>query len=174
MTHDPASLRFRCAVDHDLPRLVQLLADDTLGARRERFELPLPASYREAFAAIERDPNQELVVAENDSGAIVGMLQLSLVPSLTYQGGWRAMIEGVRVAAEFRSAGFGSRLIGWAIERARQRGCHMLQLTSDKSRPDAIRLYESLGFVASHLGMKLRLGSRPGASEQRQSVPYGQ
>lgn len=159
MTQKSASLQFRRALGSDVPRLVQLLADDSLGAKRERFESPLTAVYLDAFAAIDADPNQELVVAENATGATVGMLQLSFIPYLTYQGGWRALIEGVRVAAEHRSGGIGRQMITWAIDRARQRGCHMLQLTSDKSRPDAIRFYESLGFVASHQGMKLHLGN---------------
>ncbi|MGE0802406.1 MAG: GNAT family N-acetyltransferase [Lautropia sp.] len=133
-----------------------MLADDPLGAGRERFELPLPDGYRRAFAAIEADPNNELIVA--CAGAQpVGVLQLTFIPYLTYQGSWRALIEGVRVDAAWRSRGLGRRLFQWAIERARQRGCRLLQLTTDKRRPDALRFYRSLGFVASHEGMKLAL-----------------
>jgi ribosomal protein S18 acetylase RimI-like enzyme len=151
------SYRFRRAKRGDLPQIVQLLADDTLGARREASTSPLPDSYDEAFSAIDGDPNNELVVVEADDQRVVGVLQMTFIPYLTYQGGWRALIEGVRIAAEFRARGLGRRLFLWAIERAKARGCHMLQLTSDKSRPDAIRFYESLGFVASHEGMKLQL-----------------
>jgi GNAT superfamily N-acetyltransferase len=118
----------------------------------------LPGSYYAAFEAIERDPNNELIVAETADGQLAGMLQLTFIPYLTYRGGWRALVEGVRVVAQMRSRGVGRRLFEWAIERARERGCHMIQLTSDKARPDAIRFYESLGFVASHEGMKLHLG----------------
>lgn len=146
----------RRATAQDLPAIVRLLADDPLGAKRERYRLPLPASYRAAFAAIDRDPNQELCVACLDE-SVVGVLQLTFIPYLTYQGGWRALIEGVRIAPGLRSRGLGRIVFEWAIERARARGCHMVQLTSDKSRPDAIRFYQALGFVASHEGMKLFL-----------------
>jgi GNAT superfamily N-acetyltransferase len=151
-----AALVIRRATRDDLPAIVHMLADDPLGATREADVAPLPGSYHQAFDAIERDPNQELMVAEVD-GRVVGVLQLSFIPYLTYQGSWRALIEGVRVASDRRSGGIGRRLIQWCIDRARQRGCRMVQLTSDKSRTDAIRFYESLGFVASHEGFKLRL-----------------
>jgi GNAT superfamily N-acetyltransferase len=94
---------------------------------------------------------------------VVGVLQLTFIPSITYRGGWRALIEGVRVAAAIRSGGVGRQLVEWAIARARERGCHVVQLTSDKSRVDAIRFYERLGFVASHEGLKLSLRPRKGA-----------
>ncbi len=147
---------FRPAQRADLPAVVALLADDPLGAKRERFDDPLPQSYRDAFAAIEADPHNELWVAELN-GQVAGVLQLTLIPYLTYQGGWRALIEGVRVAAVHRGKGLGKALFEWAISRARERGCHLVQLTTDKARPDARRFYERLGFVASHEGMKLLL-----------------
>ena len=118
---------------------------------------PLPHGYYDAFTAIDHDPNNELVVAVDSNDTVLGVLQLTFIPGLTYQGGWRALVEGVRVASDARSSGIGRQMFEWVIQRARTRGCHMLQLTSDKSRPDAIRFYESLGFVASHEGMKLRL-----------------
>lgn len=133
-----------------------MLAEDVLGATRERFESPLPASYSQAFEEIDADRNNELVVACLDD-AVVGVLQLTFIPYLTHQGSRRALIEGVRVARTHRSSGLGTRLFEWAIERARERGCRMVQLTTDKSRPDAKRFYEALGFVASHEGMKLTL-----------------
>ena len=151
------SSRIRRARSDDVPAIVQLLADDPLGAKREANTLPLPRSYYEAFAEIDRDPNNELVVMEAEDQSVVGVLQMTFIPYITYQGGWRALIEGVRVAAQLRSGGVGRQLFLWAIERAKARGCHMIQLTSDKSRPNAIRFYESLGFVASHEGMKLHL-----------------
>lgn len=147
---------FRFAVSADLPQLVSLLADDPLGARRECNVEPLPQGYRDAFAAIESDDNNELIVALLDGG-IAGMLQITFIPYLTYQGGWRALIEGVRVAQQHRGKGLGKQLFEWAIRRAKERGCHLVQLTTDKSRPDALKFYMSLGFVASHDGMKLHL-----------------
>jgi mannose-6-phosphate isomerase-like protein (cupin superfamily)/GNAT superfamily N-acetyltransferase len=148
--------RFRPALCADLPRIVGMLADDALGAQREANRDPLPAGYGRAFDAIDSDPNNELVVAEIDA-QVVGVLQLTFIPGITYQGGWRALIEGVRVASGHRTGGIGRQLLEWAIERARQRGCGLVQLTSDKSRPDAIRFYQGLGFSASHEGLKLRL-----------------
>jgi GNAT superfamily N-acetyltransferase len=149
-------VNFRRATRADVVEIVRLLADDPLGARRERYELPLPQSYYAAFERIDADPNNELVVVEQD-GAVVGTLQLTYIPYLTYEGGTRALIEGVRIDGRLRSSGLGKQLFTWAIERAGARGCHVLQLTSDKLRPDAIRFYESLGFTASHEGMKLHL-----------------
>lgn len=150
------SLTFRQARREDLPDIVRMLADDEIGAQRETVADPLPETYAQAFEAIDRDPNNELIVAERE-GHLVGVMQLTFIPYLTYRGSWRAMIEGVRVASSARSAGIGRQLIEWAIERARARGCLIVQLTSDKRRTDAIRFYERLGFVASHEGFKLRL-----------------
>jgi GNAT superfamily N-acetyltransferase len=151
-------LSFRKAARTDAPEIVRLLADDPLGAKRERYELPLPAAYLAAFDAIEADANNELVVASLGE-RVVGVLQLTFIPYLTNQGAWRALIEGVRVDSGVRSAGVGKALLEWAIARARERGCRMVQLTTDKSRADAKRFYEKLGFVASHEGMKLHLGT---------------
>ena len=156
-------LTFRRATHPDLPAIVALLADDPLGSRREHYVLPLPQAYNDAFAAIDQDPNNELVVVDTTNRRVIGVLQLTFIPYITYQGGWRALVEGVRVAAEFRSGGVGKQMFSWAIQRARDRGCHLIQLTSDKTRPDAIRFYEKLGFVASHEGMKLHLRG-PGAA----------
>jgi GNAT superfamily N-acetyltransferase len=149
-------LHYRLATEADLPAIVQLLADDALGQTRETFQLPLPDTYLRAFAIIQNDPQQELTVAEHD-GQIVGTFQLTFIQYLTYRGGIRAQIEAVRVRADYRGQGLGTLLFQYAIGRAKQRGAHLLQLTSDKQRPDAIRFYESLGFVASHEGMKLHL-----------------
>lgn len=152
---------FRRAARGDLENIVRLLADDPLGARREAYTLPLPERYAVAFDAIDRDPNNELVVVELE-GNVVGVLQLTYVPGMTYQGSWRASIEGVRIDASLRSGGLGRSLLLWAIERARSRRCRLVQLTSDKARPDALRFYESLGFVASHEGLKLHLPAAEG------------
>jgi GNAT superfamily N-acetyltransferase len=155
LMHD-ATFVFRRASRDDVPAIVRMLACDALGAKREALVSPLPESYYGAFEAIDRDANNELVVAELD-GRIIGLLQITFIPYMTYRGGWRALIEGVRVDSEIRSRGVGRALFTWAIDRARQRDCHLVQLTSDKARPDAIRFYESLGFVASHEGLKLHL-----------------
>lgn len=151
-----AGVVFRPAVRADLPAVVALLADDPLGAARERLADPLPDAYYTAFDAIDRDPCNELIIADR-GGEIVGVLQLTRIPSLTYQGSWRAQIEGVRVAASLRGEGLGRALVGFAVARARDAGCRLVQLTSDKRRPDAIRFYERLGFRATHEGMKLPL-----------------
>jgi GNAT superfamily N-acetyltransferase len=150
------SLTFRRAKRADLPTLVQLLADDFLGARRELVSDPLLPGYVAAFEAIAADPNEMLLVADLD-GAVVGMLQLSFLRHLTYQGGLRAHIEGVRTRSDIRGQGIGRQLMAHAIETARERGCYMVQLTTDKQRPDAIRFYESLGFEARHEGFKMML-----------------
>ena len=148
--------KLREATEDDLPTLVALLADDPLGASRERRDGGVSTAYREAFRAIQASPDQQILVADHQ-GAVVGLLQLSFLPHLTYEGGWRAQVEGVRVAAEHRSRGLGRFLLEGAIERARSRGCHMIQLTTDRRRPEALRFYEGLGFQASHVGMKLHL-----------------
>lgn len=153
MTND---LVFRRAAKKDVIFIVQMLADDKLGALREQFEDPLPDSYYRAFEAIDSDPNQELMVVEKAS-EIIGTLQLSFIPYLTYRGGVRAQIEAVRIRADQRGLGLGQQFFRWAIDRATERGAHVLQLTTDKKRPEALRFYESLGFVASHEGMKLFL-----------------
>ena len=139
-----------------MPELVRMLADDPLGAKREVVSNPLASGYEQAFAAIEADPNNELIVAIL-GGTLAGMLQLTFIPYLTYQGRWRALIEGVRVAPTARSIGIGREMLQWSIERARERGCGMIQLTTDRAREDALRFYERLGFVSSHHGMKLHL-----------------
>lgn len=145
---------FRKARRGDLDTIVEMLADDELGRSRETDTQPLPESYFDAFDVIDRDPNNEIVVAES-SGTVVGVLQLTFIPYLTYRGSWRAVIEGVRIDRNFRSSGLGRRLVTWAIDRARKRGCNIVQLTSDKRRPDAIRFYKEMGFVATHEGFKL-------------------
>lgn len=149
-------LRFRIATEKDLDSIVAMLADDELGSRRECYEYPLPNSYIKAFMAINSDPNNELVVACYGKD-VVGVQQITFTPYITHQGGWRATIEGVRTASSVRGKGIGSKLIHWAIQRAKERGCHLVQLTTDKKREDALRFYERLGFEATHEGLKMRL-----------------
>jgi len=156
MTDDTCQPLFRHAVARDLPRLVSMLADDDLGAQREDSSQPLNPRYRTAFNAIDRDPNNALIVAELEQ-SIVGMLQLTYIPYLTHIGSWRCLIEAVRVDAKYRDRGLGTKLIEWAIEAARKRKCRIIQLTSDKQRPEALRFYAGLGFKATHEGFKLKL-----------------
>lgn len=150
------NLEFRNARETDLPDLVEMLADDELGSKREDASAPVNPQYIEALHNIDEDPNNELTVVENN-GEVVGMLQLTFIPYLTHTGSWRCLIEGVRIHSRFRGLGCGTRVLNWAIERARQRHCSMVQLTSDKQRPDALKFYESLGFNATHEGFKLKL-----------------
>jgi GNAT superfamily N-acetyltransferase len=147
---------FREATVDDLPQIVRLLADDPLGATRETPGTEIPDAYFAAFAAIEKDPNNAVIVAEV-AGEVAGTLQLTFIPGLTYTGAERAQIEGVRVAASQRGRGVGQQMITWAIDRARARGCRVVQLTTDRQRPDAIRFYQQLGFRPSHMGMKYHL-----------------
>ena len=148
-------MTFRKATKADVPFIVQMIADDELGKLRENYQNPLPEVYYQAFANIDQDPSQELIVIENDEGEIIGTLQLSFIQYLTYQGGIRAQIEAVRIRSDQRGKGIGETLFKWAINRAKEKDAHLLQLTSDKQRPDAIRFYEQLGFKATHEGMKL-------------------
>lgn len=150
------TLSFRLAQRADIPEIVRMLADDELGRQRERCEDPLPAAYYAAFEQISGSPYFELIVAEMD-GRIVGTLQLIFIPSLSYQGGLRAQVESVRVDEALRNQGIGQRLMNWAMDRARERGAHLVQLTTHHSRTDAHRFYERLGFTGSHLGMKISL-----------------
>jgi ribosomal protein S18 acetylase RimI-like enzyme len=151
-----SNVRFRIATKHDLDRIVEMLADDVLGSKRERNERPLPDSYIQAFKAITADPNNELVVACRGD-EVIGVQQITFIPYITHQGGWRATIEGVRTSSSERGKGLGSELIRYGIQRAKDRGCHLVQLTTDKKREDALRFYESLGFKASHEGLKMHL-----------------
>jgi GNAT superfamily N-acetyltransferase len=145
---------FRKATKTDVPFIVQMLANDKLGKLREDYREPLPEKYYIAFENIDADPNQELMVVEKD-GEVIGTLQLSFIQYLTYQGGIRAQIEAVRIQEHLRGGGLGQQMFEWAIARAKERGAHILQLTTDKSRPEALHFYEKLGFKASHEGMKL-------------------
>lgn len=153
---ETAELNFREAVAADLDAIVRMLADDHLGQAREDLRTPLAASYRTAFDAIDADPNNAVVVA-CVRDAVVGTLQLTFTPSLSYRGSWRATIESVRTDSALRGRGIGAALMRHAIEMARARGCILVQLSTHNSRPDARRFYERLGFAATHTGMKLSL-----------------
>ncbi|MFD1047599.1 GNAT family N-acetyltransferase [Kibdelosporangium lantanae] len=146
-------MEIRRATAEDVPTIVALIANDQLGATREK---PGDPRYLTAFEEITADPNQFLAVVDRD-GEVVGTLQLTFTPGLSRTGMTRATIEAVRIRDDQRGEGLGQRLVEWAIERARERGCGLVQLTTDASRADAHRFYERLGFKASHVGMKLAL-----------------
>jgi len=148
-------MKFRQAIRNDIAAIVAMIADDKLGKTRENFQIPLPNLYYNAFENIDADTNQELIVVESEKGEITGTLQLSFIQYLTYQGGIRAQIEAARIRKDYRGTGLGTQLFEWAIERAKQRKAHVLQLTTDKKRPDALYFYKKLGFKDSHEGMKL-------------------
>jgi len=147
-------LEIRPATPDDVPAIVAMLADDPLGAQRESPDDLTP--YLAALERLSRDPNQRLVVAERE-GRVVGTLQLTIIPGLSRQGAIRSIIEAVRIHADERGSGLGTQFIEWAVEESRRQGCQLVQLTSDRSRTDAHRFYERLGFTASHVGFKLAL-----------------
>lgn len=149
-------MNFRLATEADLPEIVRLLADDHLGGNRERYTDPLPPEYGIAFAGLQKI-GAEVILAEDTAGRVIGCLQLLVLPGLGSLGKQRAQIEAVRIESSLRGKGLGSDLIRHAIARAKARGCKLVQLTSDNSRQGAHRLYERLGFKASHVGMKLYL-----------------
>lgn len=155
-TQEMSKVIFRRAREEDIEAIVQLLMDDVLGRTREDASALATDAYLEAFAAIDGDPNQLLVVA-SEADEIVGTLQLSFIPGLARNGAWRGQIEAVRIASSRRGGGIGREMIEWAIFECRHRGCRHVQLTTDKSRTDAHRFYEGLGFLASHIGYKLAI-----------------
>lgn len=146
----------RDAVLGDLPAIVALLDDDAISRGREDASLPLDPRYEMAFADIDRDPNQRLIVAERD-GVAIGTMQLTFLPGIAFRGGRRGQIEAVRIASHLRGEGLGGEMIDWAVEQCRARGCRMVQLMSMRERTDAHRFYERLGWTKSHFGFKLKL-----------------
>ena len=152
-----AQLHIRLATHEDLPILIAMLADDFLGKERgDHISQDLAHSYDEAFAAIEANPHQSLLVAERE-GQVIGCYELTLIPGLSYQGAWKAIIEGVRIASPWRGQGYGHQLLSYAISLARSKGARTLELTTNKQRKDAQRFYDQLGFKNSHEGYKLDL-----------------
>jgi len=140
----------------DVGSIIAMLADDRLGGQRERLEDPLPQVYFDAFERVARDPNIQLVVAEDGEGAVVGCLQLCILPGLSSQGASRGLLEDVRVASHLRSRGIGEQLVQWAVTEARAKGCKLVELLTHHTRIDAQRFYERLGFARSHVGMTIR------------------
>jgi ribosomal protein S18 acetylase RimI-like enzyme len=150
-----SSITIRRTRRDDVGVIVGMLADDPLGRGRERLEDPLPPCYFRAFEALDHDPNIQLVVAQDGEGAVVGCLQLCILPGLSSQGASRGLIEDVRVAAHCRSRGIGERLVQWAVAEARGKGCKLVELLTHHTRVDAQRFYVRLGFQPSHVGMTL-------------------
>jgi GNAT superfamily N-acetyltransferase len=149
-------LDFRLATIQDLVHIVRMLSDDVLGATREKFEPALSNNYITAFEKITTDANQELTVVEMD-GELVATFQLSFIQYLTHQGGLRAQVEAVRTASSQRGQGIGTKVFEYIIHRAKEKGCTLLQLTTDKKRPEAIKFYETIGFTPTHEGMKMAI-----------------
>jgi len=156
MTAAASPVTIRRARRDDVGAIVAMLADDALGGPRERIEDPLPASYFAAFDRVANDPNITLVVAEGKGGAVIGCLQLCILPGLSSQGTSRGLIEDVRVDSRLRGKRIGEQLVQWAVAEARSRGCKLVELLTNNSRVDAQRFYERLGFARSHVGMTLR------------------
>jgi N-acetylglutamate synthase-like GNAT family acetyltransferase len=151
-----SSITIRHARRDDVGVIVAMLADDPLGSGRERLEDPLPASYFRAFEALEHASHIQLVVAEDEDGAVIGCLQLCILPGLSSQGASRGLIEDVRVATHCRSRGVGEKIVQWAVAEARAKGCALVELLTHSTRVDAQRFYARLGFQPSHVGMTLR------------------
>jgi N-acetylglutamate synthase-like GNAT family acetyltransferase len=147
----------RKATKEDLPSIVQMIANDTLGQLREKFGDPLPGEYYRAFEIIDADKNQELMVLEDSLGEVVATFQLSFLQYLTYVGGIRCLVENVHVREDQTGKGIGKQMFQWIVQRAKKKGVHLVQLTSNKLRPNAIRFYENIGFKATHEGFKLHL-----------------
>jgi N-acetylglutamate synthase-like GNAT family acetyltransferase len=151
-----SSITIRHARRDDVGVIVAMLADDPLGSARERLEHPLPASYFRAFEALEHASHIQLVVAQDEDGAVIGCLQLCILPGLSSQGASRGLIEDVRVATHCRSRGVGEKIVQWAVAEARAKGCALVELLTHNTRVDAQRFYARLGFQPSHVGMTLR------------------
>jgi N-acetylglutamate synthase-like GNAT family acetyltransferase len=145
---------FRGAKISDLTEIVRLLGDDDLGSQREKISGEIEPSYTSAFEAISTDPHNNVYVVERE-GKVMGCLQLTKIPNLSFSGAWRGQIEGVRIDKSLRGSGIGTEFFKWTLERARQSGCKIVQLTMNTARTDTHRFYENLGFIASHTGFKL-------------------
>ncbi len=150
-------MTFRRATKEDLPAIIKMIANDALGSLREKYQDPLPKEYYSAFDRIDGDKNQELMVIVNSEGQVIATFQLSFLQYLTYVGGIRCLVENVHVREDQTGMGIGKQMFQWIIQRAKEKGVHLVQLTSNKQRPNAIRFYEKLGFKATHEGLKLHL-----------------
>ncbi len=156
MINAPTAIRFRKAKQEDLPAIIRLLADDSLGQMRESLDPETRSAYSEAFGKIAEDPRNHIIIADLD-GQVIGCLQVTEIPHLTFCGGTRLQIEGVRVDERFRSRDIGGEMMRWAIDFGRAHDCHLVQLTTNRHRNDAQRFYEKAGFMPSHVGYKYDL-----------------
>jgi ribosomal protein S18 acetylase RimI-like enzyme len=156
LAESSATLILRDARREDIPAIVRLLADDDLGRTRESGVGVDDPTYQTAFDAIDRDPQNRLIVADLDR-QVVGCMQVTAIPHMTFAGGTRLQIEGVRVDDGFRSRDIGGAMMRWAVNYGREIGCHVVQLTTNKTRADAQRFYEKAGFTPSHIGYKCYL-----------------
>jgi GNAT superfamily N-acetyltransferase len=148
-------MTIRKAKKVDINEIVQMLANDPLGASRE--DVLHREKYEKAFDIIDADKNQSLMIVEDENGKMIGTFQMTFIQYLTHQGSMRVQVESVRVREDLRGKGIGENIFQWIIDHAKERGAHLLQLTSDKKRPDAIRFYRKLGFIDSHEGLKMAL-----------------
>ena len=146
-------LTYRPAKPEDLPFIVAQIVEDSVVATTDDPADAMHTDYTSALAAIDADPNEEMFIVEGD-GVAIGCFQLSYLPGLMRRGMWRGQIEAVHVSDALRNRGYGSEMMRWALERCREKGCGMVQLTSNKKRLDAHRFYERLGFLKSHEGFK--------------------
>ncbi len=151
-------LTFRRARREDLETIVAMFADDELGRDREDSSLPLNRKYLDAFHSIEADENQYLLVAEIDA-ELLAYLQITFIPQLSRLGAVRGQVESVRVTSNRRGQGIGHKLMLEAVRICRERGCSLVQLTTDVKRRRTRIFYERLGFAVSHHGMKLPLNT---------------
>lgn len=151
-------LTHRRATPKDLPRIIALLLEDELGQTRESKSLMLDDRYNKAFQKIDQDPNQYLMVVENGNH-IIGTCHLTLMPSLTFIGSTRMNIEAVRVATSYRGQKIGQWMMDQARLYAQAHDVSILQLTTNKKRPEAKRFYVQQGFETTHEGMKIYLPS---------------
>lgn len=149
-------MEFQEATEQDLPEVINLLADDVLGKKRESPSPDNLVQYEKAFLEISKSSSNKLMVVKDDH-KVIGTMQLTLIPSLTFKGGKRLQIEAVRIAWSHRGKGLGKKMITWALSYARDHGCHLIQLTSNKERDEALTFYKSCGFVATHEGFKYYL-----------------
>lgn len=150
------SFHIRDATESEISTIIELSMAGAIEANRfPDFDANEPG-YVAAFRAIAADANHRLVVVE-DQGELIGTMQISFIPGLPGGGAWRGQLENVHIRADYRGRGIGAMLTDWAVDRCREKGCKMVQLTSNKKRKDAHRFYARLGFEATHEGFKMKL-----------------
>ncbi|MBM6580151.1 GNAT family N-acetyltransferase [Microvirga sp. BT689] len=151
-----SNLLIREAQAEDLEAIIRLHEEDELGSHGDLWSPETKAAYEAAFAAIRRSPENRLFVAL-DGDEVIGTFQLTFIPNLTGRGALRVKVESVKVKAARRSTGIGAKMMEFAEDHARHHGARAMELTSNKTRKDAHRFYERLGFSRSHEGFKKKL-----------------